>query len=94
LEIEAPQPALADVIQSFLPIDRSAVDVAIDRFLEPFDGLASSMPELRGPMGLISASLAAAATVVAVEVAIRLRRARENELGADDFESAATFPGI
>jgi hypothetical protein len=92
--IELPEPDLAGMIQSFLPFDRLAMEDAVDRFLEPFEGLASSMPELRGPMGLITASLAAAATVVAVEVAIRLRRAREEELGADDVEGLTSFPGL
>jgi hypothetical protein len=94
LEIVVSEPAVAEMIQSFLPFDRSTLETAIDHFLEPFDSLASTMPELRGPMGLITASLAAAATVVAVEVAIRLRRAREQDLGSDDVESLASFPGI
>jgi hypothetical protein len=83
-----------ETVQSFLPFDRSSMEGAIDLFLEPFDGLASTMTELRGPMGLITASLATAATVVAVEVAIRLRRDREQELGADEVDDLTTFPGI
>jgi hypothetical protein len=92
--VELPEPDLAGMIQSFLPFDRSSMEGAIDLFLEPFDGLASTMTELRGPMGLITASLATAATVVAVEVAIRLRRDREQELGADEVDDLTTFPGI
>jgi hypothetical protein len=92
-DFELPEPALADTIQSFLPFDRSAIDAAFDRFFEPFDDLTSSMPELRGPLGLIYGSLAAAAAVVAVEVAIRLRRVRDEDRGADEIDGLATFPG-
>ena len=71
---EVPDPQAADLITSFLPFDRSSLEAAIDRFLDPFDDLASSMPGLRGPMGLVPASLAVAVTVLAVDVALRLRR--------------------
>jgi hypothetical protein len=93
IDREVAEPQLAGMIQSFLPFDRAAMETAIDRFLEPFEGLASSMPELRGPMGWITASLTAAATVVAVEVAIRLRRAREPELSLDEEDGLTIRPG-
>jgi hypothetical protein len=92
--IKLPEPDLAGMIQSVLPFDRSAMDGAIDQLFEPFDGLATSMPELRGPLGLITASLTVAATVVAVEVALRIRRSREEDLGGEDVEGLTTFPGI
>ncbi len=89
-----PEPALAEMIQSFLPFDHSVLDRAINQFLEPLDGLTSSMPELRGPIGLIAASLAVSVSVVAVEVALRLRRVREQEQGGPDGVSPVVFPGL
>ena len=90
-----PEPALAGLMRAMSPLDRDALEQAIERIFEPLDGLTSSIPELRGPVGLLLASLSAAATVVGVEVAIRLRRRRDEEgASGDDVRNLSTFPGI
>ena len=92
--LEAPDPHLADMILNFLPFDRSTLDEAIDQFLDPFDGMVSSMPTLRGPLGLVTASLAVAVTVLAAEAAIRIRRSKDEGFDADAVEGLVAFPGL
>jgi hypothetical protein len=87
--IDRPDPQLADMIMSLLPVDRSALDGIADRFLDPLDGL-SSVTSLNGPMGLLAASLTLTVTVLAAEMSLRMRRAREG----DDDESLGGFPGL
>ena len=64
--------------------------------LDPLDDLASSVPGLRGPMGLVTASMAVAVTVLAVDVALRLRRSRAEDLEVevDGAGGLVAFPGL
>jgi hypothetical protein len=91
---ETPDPQAADMITSLLPFDRATLEAAIDQLLDPIDGLASSMPGLRGPMGLVTASLAVAVTVLTVDLAIRVRRSRGEEVEFDGDEALVAFPGL
>ncbi len=89
-------PQLADVITSLVPSGRALIGDAIDRFLEPFDGLVPSlmMARLSGPLGLVTASLAMAGSVLAVEVALRVRCSRGEEDEAEGGLGPARFPGL
>ena len=92
--LDAPDPQLADVITSLAPFGLASLEEAIDRFLEPIDGLASSMTAMNRPMGLVSASLAIAVTVATVEVAVRLRRSRDEESQGGIDAEPGRFPGL
>jgi hypothetical protein len=93
--LDVPDPQMADLITGFLPIGRASLESAIDRFLDPFDDLGAAMPDqLHGSLSLVPASLAVAVTVLALDVAIRLRRARGEETEADDDAGLVPFPGL
>ncbi len=92
---EVPEPQEAGMISSLPPFDREALAEAVDHLLAPIDGLVASMPELRGPVRMVTASLALAVSVIAVDVAIRLRRSRrEDEAEAAGVDGLVEFPGL
>jgi hypothetical protein len=87
----------ADLLTHFLPFERSSLESAIDRFLGQFDGLGVDAIDGTGPLGSVPAPLAVAATALATEVALRLRRPREDEAqapGADGEAGPVRFPGL
>ncbi len=91
LEFDAPAPQLADLIVDLLPFGRSLSESAVAQLLGPLEGLASSMPELYGPLGLLAASLTLGVAVLAVDVSLRARRSDEAE---GDEAGFAGYPGL
>jgi hypothetical protein len=69
-----PSPGHADLLTEFLPFDRASVEGAIDQFLDQFEGLGASLPDLQGVVSLVPAFAAVAATALASEVILRRRR--------------------
>jgi hypothetical protein len=93
-ELDRPDPQLADMIMSLMPFDRSSLEGIVDRFLEPLDGLSSSVLGGNGPMNLLTASLTLAVTVLTVDVSLRIRRSLEEERDGDGAEEFIGFPGL
>ncbi len=94
IDPDVPEPQIADMITSLLPFDRSALVNAVDQILGPIDDLVSSMPELRAPLRMVTASLAVAVTVLAVDLAIRLRRSKDEEVEVEATDRLVEFPGL
>lgn len=89
-----PAPQVADLITVFLPSSRASVESAIDRFLDPFEEIAGARFELEGSIGLIPASLAVAVSVVALDVALRVRQPKGRPMGIDRDAVGLPFPGL
>jgi hypothetical protein len=51
---EMPGPRLADLAGDFLPFDRAALERAVDRFLDQFDGIASELARLETSTGMLT----------------------------------------
>ena len=74
--VEMPSPRYADLLTEFLPFDRACVEHAIDGFLDRFESLGAELTDLRETTNLVPLAAATAVTCLAVEVALRRRRAR------------------
>lgn len=92
--VERPDPQFADMILSLVPVDRSALEGMVERFLDPLEGFSPSIAGWNGPMGLLAASLTVAATVLAVDISLRIRRAREDGGEAEGDDDIIGFPGL
>lgn len=93
--LDLTDPQAADLITGFLPFSAESLHHAIDQFLDPMEGVGGGLPELAEPSNLGPASWAVAATVVALEVAIRIKRSRRRD-GAKQLSDEPTprFPGL
>jgi hypothetical protein len=90
---------VADVLTQFLPIDRAALDRAIDRFLEPFHSLGDELTDISGSTGLLPAVTVAAVAAVISETVVQWRRRRAGQPEAasggeesDDLDSFTWLP--
>ncbi len=98
--VEMPSLRSADLLTEFLPFDRSFVENAIDRFLDRFESLGADLTDLRETTNLVPAVAASGLTALAVEVALRRWRARDEAKGdpAEDAEEElaryAGFPNL
>jgi hypothetical protein len=77
-----------------LPFSRSTLEYAIDRVLDELDGLGAALPELPRPTNIVPTSLVVAVTVLALDLAIRLRHSRGNGIETDVDEGLVLFPGL
>ncbi len=96
-DVEMPSLRYSDLLTEFLPFDRSFVENAIDRFLDRFESLGAELTDLRETTNLVPAVAATALTTLAVEVALRRWRARDEANGApaeDAEEELARFAGF
>src|SRR5271166_1226905 len=96
-DVEMPSLRYSDLLTEFLPFDRSFVENAIDRFLDRFESLGGELTDLRETTNLVPAVAATALTALAVEVALRRWRARDEANGApaeDVEEELARFAGF
>ena len=96
-DVEMPSLRCSDLLTEFLPFDRSFVENAIDRFLDRFESLGGELTDLRETTSLVPAVAATALTTLAVEVALRRWRARDEANGApaeDAEEELARFAGF
>jgi hypothetical protein len=91
---EMPGPQMADLITSFLPSSHEVLDEAIERFLEPLDELGGVLPEVQPSLGLIPTSLAVAASFLALDLALRVRRPKGKEIPLDRDAVLFSFPGL
>jgi hypothetical protein len=87
---DRPDPQLADLIMSLMPIDRSSLDGIVGRFLDPMAGISATMTGSNAYLGLLASSLTLAIAVVAVDVTLRIKRSREDE----EAEALVAFPGL
>lgn len=95
--VEMPSLRYSDLLTEFLPFDRSFVENAIDRFLDRFESLGAELTDLRETTSLIPVAAATAVTTLAVEVALRRWRARDEANGAaaeDAEEELVRFAGF
>jgi len=96
-DVEMPSLRYSDLLTEFLPFDRSFVENTIDRFLDRFESLGAELTDLRETTNLVPAVAATALTTLAVEVALRRWRARDEANGApaeDAEEELARFAGF
>jgi hypothetical protein len=98
-DVEMPSLRYSDLLTEFLPVDRSFVENAIDRFLDRFESLGAELTDLRETTNLFPAVAATALTTLAVEVALRRWQARDedeaNGAPAEDAEEElARFVGF
>jgi hypothetical protein len=97
---EVPSPRYSDLLTEFLPFDRSSLENAIDRFLVQVESLGADLADLGEPTSLLPTLTAAALTVLASEVVLRRRRAREEardvpaEAAEDELTRFAGFPNL
>jgi hypothetical protein len=91
---DVPDPQRADLLSHFLPFDRSALEDALDRFLDSSAGLGAAMSGGMGPLSVVPALLALAVSILACDVALHLRRSRGDERLADGDAGPLHFPGL
>jgi len=94
---ETPSPRIADLLTQFLPVNRAALEKAIDQFLESFHGLGDELTDIRGPAGLLPAVTVVAMAALTREAALRWRRRRDNQPAAathDDLADIGCFPWL
>jgi hypothetical protein len=96
-EVEMTSLRCADLLTEFLPFDRAFVENAIDRFLDRFESLGAELTDLREMTNLVPAVAATGLTALALEVALRRWRARDEANGApaeDAEEELARYAGF
>jgi len=96
-EVEMTSLRCAELLTEFLPFDRAFVENAIDRVLDRFESLGAELTDLRETTNLVPTVAATALTTLAVEVALRRWRARDEANGGaveDDEDELARFAGF
>jgi hypothetical protein len=94
---ESSAPQESDLLTQFLPFDRASLELAIDRFLDEFEGLGAELSRLDGSMNLLPGLIAIAVGVSAAGLAVRIRRNADSELAASGSAGAIgdeDFPGL
>jgi hypothetical protein len=102
---QEPLPALcgAELLASFSPFDRAAVERALDQLVERLDDLETGLFRLGTTANLIPSLTATALTIAAAEIVHRWLDSRREERGRhsggdqgldDDEDAGAGFPGL
>lgn len=92
--LDLSDPQAADLITGFLPFSAESLEHAINQFLDPIEGMGGGMPELVETSNLGPATWAVAVTVVALDVAIRIKRSRREGTKDHGNEPGPRFPGL
>lgn len=93
-EPPSPRPMAADLITEFLPLDRAALDAAIDHFSAPLEELGTNLAGWAPRWDAVSGTTLVLATALAIEVARRrLRDGGEPDPSESPEDELARFPG-
>jgi hypothetical protein len=77
--LELPTPGHAELLTNFLPLDRASLENAIDQFLDRFESLGASLPDLQQGTSLVPAIAAAAITALATNAILSRRRGKDEK---------------
>jgi hypothetical protein len=94
VEEPVPSPRGSDLLAGFLPLDRAALERAVDRFLSEFERLGAELTGGASATGLVPALAAVTIAALALEV-VRRRRSADDPARlctTDDEDDLLGFP--
>lgn len=95
-DVSIPAPEESGLLTGFLPMGAAVIDEAIDRVLGQLESLGDVVPGTHPPVGRVVGTLALTSAMLALDVAIRRRRARGRsaETSAQGDLGIVHFPGL
>jgi hypothetical protein len=91
---EIREPQTGNLLVNFLPLDRTSLEKAIDRFLDRFEGITSELAELEGSTDLLPMVTAFTIAAVATEAIRRRQRDLKTRTGVETFEGPNPLAGL
>jgi hypothetical protein len=94
-QVPAPPPQGSELLTDFLPVDRSCLADAVDRFLDEFEGLGAELADWPSSTSVLPALAALTLAAVASNLARRQSSAGPTTAAeAEDDERLARSPGF